>query len=205
VKDEADELGVYGELLPGQPGFERTLAQGEYEFARTRFVRTASFDGVARIVERASQQRARLRAEIDNLRVLTRSRHETAVEHARAYAAILPHRVGKTWIQPPAAFEKVGEFYGSDRFYKQAARSAKEYVEARDLLIKRREQLIELEEDLRHKLDEREASLLRQLDSPRGLQIALQRDPLLKIAYDKLRALRDDLQGSGADDGIGDL
>lgn len=205
MKDKPDELGVFGELLPGQPDFERTLAQGEYEFARTRFVRTATFDGVARIVELAARKRAALRGEIDNLRVLTRNRHETAVEAARAYGAILPNRVGKTWIQPPAAFEKVGEFYGADRFYKKAARAAKEYVEVRELLVKRREQLIDMEEQLRSQLDDRESALLRQLDSPRGLEIALQRDPLLKIAYDKLKALRADLSGARADDGLGDL
>jgi hypothetical protein len=130
-------------------------------------------------------------------------RHETAVEHARAYGAILPHRVGKTWIQPPAHTEKAGHFYGSERFYKQAARAAKEYVEIRDLLAKRREELITMEADLRQALDDREAALIRQMESPRGLQTALQRDPLLNIAYKNLQALREELRGSV--DGLGNL
>jgi hypothetical protein len=190
----SDELGTFGELLPGQPGFDEMLAQGQYDFAKTRFVRTVTGDGVARIVEHAAQRRGKLRAEIDNLRVLVRMRHETAVEHARAYGAILPHRVGKTWIQPPAHTEKVGHFHGSERFYKQAARAAKEYVEIRDLLAKRREELVTMETDLRQALDDREAALIRQMESPRGLQSALQRDPLLNIAYKKLQALREELR-----------
>ena len=201
---ERDELGEFGELLPGQPGFEEALAQGEYDFAKTRYVRTLTVDGVARIVEHAAQRRAKLRAEIDHLRTLVRSRHEAAVEHARAYAAILPHRVGKTWIQPPAQMEKVGQFYGSVQFYKRAEKAAKEYVEVREILVKKRDELITMEEDLRHALDDREAALIRQMESPRGLQSALQRDPLLNNAYQKLKALRDDLKNTPSD-GLGDL
>jgi len=204
VTDERDELGSFGELLPGQPGFDEALAQGQYDFAKTRFVRTLTGDGVARIVEHAAARRAKLRGEIDNLRVLVRARHEEAVERARAYGAILPHRVGKTWIQPPGQMEKVGEGYGSERFYKLAARAAQEYVEIRDLLVKRREQLVTMEADLRQALDEREAALIRQMESPRGLQTALQRDPLLNVAYQKLKALREDLKEHPVD-GVGDL
>jgi hypothetical protein len=201
----ADEPGgEFGELLPGQAGFEEALAQGQYDFAKTRFVRTLTGDGVARVVEHAATRRAKLRAEIDNLRALVRARHESAVEHARAYAEILPHRVGKTWIQPPGQMEKVGAFHGSERFYKRAEKAAKEYVEVRDILVKRREQLIKMEEDLRHALDDREAALIRQMESPRGLQSALQRDPLLNVAYQKLKALREELQTPPAD-GLGEL
>jgi len=199
-----DELGEFGELLPGQPGFEEALAQGQYEFAVTRFVRSVTGDGVARIVQRAATRRAKLRAEIDNLRSLAQLRHESAVELARAYGAILPHRVGKTWIQPPSGVEKVGEFYGSVSFYKRAEKAAREYVEVRDLLVKRRGELITMEADLRQALDEREAALIRQMESPRGLQTALQRDPLLNNAYQKLKALRDELKATPVD-GLGDL
>jgi hypothetical protein len=201
----ADEPGgEFGELLPGQAGFEEALAQGQYDFAKTRFVRTLTGDGVARVVEHAATRRAKLRAEIDNLRALVRTRHEAAVEHARAYAEILPHRVGKTWIQPPGQMEKVGAFHGSERFYKRAEKAAKEYVEVRDILVKRREQLMKMEEDLRHALDDREAALIRQMESPRGLQSALLRDPLLNVAYQKLKALREELKTPPAE-GLGDL
>jgi hypothetical protein len=199
-----DEPGDFGELLPGQAGFEEAIAQGQYDFAKTRFVRTLTSDGVARVVEHAAARRAKLRAELDNLRTLVRTRHEAAVEHARAYGEILPHRVGKTWIQPPGQMEKVGAFHGADRFYKRAEKAAKEYVEVRDILVKRREQLIKMEEDLRVALDTREAALIRQMESPRGLQSALQRDPLLNVAYQKLKALHEQLQAPTAD-GIGDL
>ncbi len=199
-----DESGEFGELLPGQAGFDEAIAQGQYDFAKTRFVRTLTGDGVARVVEHAAARRAKLRAEIDNLRALVRARHEAAVEHARAYGEILPHRVGKTWIQPPGQLEKVGSAHGADRFYKRAEKAAKEYVEVRDILVKRREQLVKMEEDLRVALDTREAALIRQMESPRGLQSALQRDPLLNVAYQKLKALREELQTPPAD-GLGDL
>jgi hypothetical protein len=61
-----------------------------------------------------------------------------------------------------------------------------------------------MEEDLRVALDTREAALIRQMESPRGLQSALQRDPLLNVAYQKLKALHEQLQAPTAD-GIGDL
>ena len=204
MRDEPDEPGAFGELLPGQPGLDEALAQGQYDFAKTRFVRTLTGDGVARIVEHAAARRGKLRAEIENLRTLARARHETAIECARAYGAILPHRVGKTWIQPPTQLEKVGASHGSERFYKQAARAAKEYVEVRDLLMKRRDQLVTMEIDLRQALDDREAALIRQMESPRGLQSALQRDPLLNVAYQRLKALRADLKDHPVD-GVGDL
>lgn len=181
------------ELLPGQPGFERAIAQGAYDFAKTRFVRAVTGEGVARIVEQASQRRAKLRGEIDQLRTLVRARHELAVEHARAYGQILPHRVGKTWIQPPAQFEKVGAAFGADRFYKRAVKAAKEYVEVRDILVKRRDQLVTMEQELRRALDEREAALLQQVETAAGLQNALRRDPLLNAAYQKLKALKSEL------------
>jgi hypothetical protein len=199
-----DEPGDFGELLPGQAGFDEAIAQGQYDFAKTRFVRTLTGDGVARVVEHAAARRAKLRAEIDNLRALVRTRHEAAVEQARAYGEILPHRVGKTWIQPPGQMEKVGAAHGADRFYKRAEKAAREYVEVRDILVKRREQLIKMEEDLRVALDTREASLIRQMESPRGLQSALQRDPLLNVAYQKLKALREELK-TPPSDGLGDL
>lgn len=205
MSDERDELGTYGELLPGTAGFEEALAQGEYDFAKTRFVRSVTADGVARVVEHAAARRAKLRGEIDNLRTLVRARHENAVMLAREYAQILPHRVGKTWLQPPSNLEKIGEFHGSERFYKRAERAAKEYVEVRDLLVKRREQLFAMEEDLRKALDNRERDLIRQMESPRGLRTALARDPLLNVAYQKLKALREDLAPGPEPDGLGDL
>ena len=205
MTDKGGDGAWDSELLPGQPEFDRAIAQGEFDYARTRFVRSLDADKISTLIERATIQRKRLRAEIDNLRLLARARHETAVGDARAYGEILPHRVGKTWIQPPAAFEKIGEFYGSDRLYKQAARSAKEYVEAREILVKRRDQLIALEDELRRRLDQRETALLAQLDSPRSLRAALMMDPLLNISYQKLKALKDDLAQPGAADGIGDL
>jgi hypothetical protein len=193
------------ELLPGQPEFDRAIAQGEFDYARTRFVRSLDADKISILIERATIQRKRLRAEIDNLRLLARARHETAVADARAYGVILPHRVGKTWIQPPAGLERVGEYYGADKAYKRAARSAKDYVEVRELLVRRREQLLAFENELRRRLDQREAVLLHQLDSPNSLKVALKLDPLLNIAYEKLKSLRQDLQTPGGDAGIGDL
>jgi hypothetical protein len=48
--------------------------------------------------------------------------------------------------------------------------------------------------------------LMRQVESPHGLQTALARDPLLNVAYQKLRALRGDLRNSQPPaDGLGDF
>ncbi len=193
------------ELLPGQPEFERSIAQGEFDYARARFVRSLDADKISALIERAGAQRKQLRAEIDNLRLLTRARHETAIADARAYGEILPHRVGKTWIQPPGGLERIGEYYGAEKAYKRAARSAKEYVEARDLLVKRRQQLLAFENELRRRLDKREAALMRELDSPRTLKVALKLDPLLNLAYEKLKTFRADLQEPTAEDGLADL
>ena len=205
MTDKGGDGAWDSELLPGQPEFDRAIAQGEFDYARTRFVRSLDADKISTLIERATIQRKRLRAEIDNLRLLARARHETAVGDARAYGEILPHRVGKTWIQPPAGLERVGEYYGADKAYTRAARSAKDYVEIRELLVKRREQLLAFENELRRRLDRREEALLHQLDSPGSLKVALKLDPLLNLAYEKLKSLRQDLQAPGNDDGIGDL
>lgn len=205
MNDRRDDLGTHGELLPGQDAFDEALAEGNFEFARTRFIRSIARDSVARIVERANEQRARLRAEIDNLRVLVRAKHEAAVAAARSYGSVLPHRVGKTWIQPPGQLEHVGAFHGSQRLYKIAARAANEYVEVRDLLVKRRDGLVTMEQKLREQLDRREAALIEELKSPRALQVALMRDPLLNDAHQKLKRLRAELTAASTDDGLADL
>jgi hypothetical protein len=204
----AETHGDHGELLPGNSGFEEAIAQGEFDLARSRFVRTISHDALSDVVERVTKVRAKLRTDINNLRLVVRNKHETALEYARAYGMILPHRVGRTWIQPPGQLEKIGEFYGADRAYKQAARAAKEYVEVRELLLKRREQAFYMEDKLRADLDAREASLLHQLESPRALKMALLRDPLLDMAYKKLKTLQGELAGTAVppiEDGLGDL
>lgn len=184
---------------------DRAIAQGAFDFAKTRFVRSLDAERNARLVEKAGKERARLHDEIVNLQLVTRERHQTALECARAYGSVLPHRVGKTWIQPPASFEKLGQFFGAERLYKRAARAAKEYAEARELLLKRRDQLNALEADLRARIEDREAVLLGQLDSPRSLRIARRLDPLLDTSYQKLQALRDDFSEPHVEDGLGDL
>jgi hypothetical protein len=202
------EAGTFGEMMPGNPGFDQAIAQGEFEIARSRFVRSVGHDALSTVVERVTKVRAKLRHDINNLRLVARNKHEAALEYARIYGAMLPHRVGRTWIQPPGQLERIGEFYGADRAYKQAARAAKEYVEVRKLLLKRREQAFFLEDKLRADLDAREASLVHQLESPRALQMALLRDPLLDMAYKKLKALQGELAETTPpppEDGLGDL
>ena len=202
MNDETGPGGSDGELDPGNADFERALAQGEYDYAKARFIKSFETERSARFWEQASKQRGKLREEINNLRLVTISRHQTAVEHAREYGSILPHRVGKTWIQPPAPFESLE---GAARAYKRAAQAAKEYLEARMLFIKRRDQLLAYEEKLRQTLDDREAVLLKQLDSPRSLKAALMLDPLLNLSYQKLKALRADLPDEPLEDGLGDV
>ena len=170
----------------------RRNAQDAYDFARSRFVQSMITGAeVTRIVDEASKKREQLRTEIEHLRTLARSRHEASLKDQQNYKALLPHRVTATGIQPPSTMEKLGATYGSDRMYKQALKSSKEYVEARDLFIKRRDQLTAVEENLRKNLREREAAIERQLESAGGHDWALQRDPLLNNAYKRLIALED--------------
>lgn len=149
---------------------------------------------ITRIVDEASKRREQLRAEIENLRLLARDRHEISTADARAYQAVLPHRITSAGLQPPSALEKIGATFGSERMYKKAVASSKAYIEARDLFIKKRDQLTVVEETLRKTLRSREAAIERQLESAGGHDMALKRDPLLNSAYQKLIALEDDLE-----------
>jgi len=175
------------ELNPGDPGFERALAQGQFEFAKTRYARTLTGDSVRNVIEVAARERARLTEEIKNLQVLSRARYEAAARASQAYAMVLPHRVGKAWLQPPTALERVGEYFGSMRLYKAAAKAAKEFAEVQDLLAKRHLTLVTLERQLRERLDSQEAVVQRNLKTAAGLKYALRRDPLLNQAYEHLR------------------
>ena len=177
------------ELVPGHPGFERALAQGQFEFAKTRYARTLTGESVRKIVESAGNERTRLSEEIKNLQTLSRHRYELAVDAARAYGALLPHRVGKTWLQPPTALERVGEYFGSMRLYKIAAKAAKEFAEVQELLAKRHLTLVTLERQLRERLDRQEAIVQDELMTSNGLKLAMRRDPLLNQAYEHLRAV----------------
>ena len=179
--ETSDELFVAGEdtalLLGGVEGVDLALAQGQFEFAKTRYIRTLTADAVSRMVSSTAAQRAKLNDEIAKLRAVTRTRHEAAMERARDYAAVLPHRVGRNTIQAPSALERVGEFYGSDRLYNLAKKAAHEYAESRELLVKRRAELAAVERVLREALADNEALLMEELSSGRGLKLALRRDP----------------------------
>ena len=175
------------ELIPGNPAFERALAQGQFEFAKTRYARTITGQSVKNVIEFAAKERARLTDEIRQLQIVSKARWEAAVEASQRYAMVLPHRVGKTWLQPPTTLEKVGEFFGSVRLYKAAAKAAKEFKEVQDLLAKRQLQLVNLERELRERLDKQEAVVFENLKTKDGLAYALRRDPLLNQAYKHMR------------------
>jgi hypothetical protein len=177
------------ELLPGQLGFERALAQGQFEFAKARYAKTLTSESVKNVIAVAMRERARLSEEIKNLQVLSRARYQAALAASQEYGMVLPHRVGKTWLQPPTALERVGEFFGSMRLYKAAAKAAKEFSEVQELLAKRHLTLANLERQLREKLDSQEAIVHENLTTSTGLQYALRRDPLLNQAYQHLRAV----------------
>jgi hypothetical protein len=176
------------DLVPGKPGFERALAQGQFEFAKTRYARTLTGESVRGIIEAAARDRAKLVEEITNLQIVTRDRYAAATAAKLNYASILPHRVGKTSIQPPTALERIGEHFGSMRLYKLALKQSKEFTEAQDLLAKKRIALNNLERRLRERLDSQENIVLQNLQTPQGLKLALRRDPLLNQAYEHLRA-----------------
>jgi hypothetical protein len=179
--DDADDL------VPGNPKFERALAQGQFEFAKTRYARAITSDSVKGVVEIGLRERAKLVDEIKNLQVVARERYRVAMEKSAEYAMVLPHRVGKTWLQPPSTLERVGEFFGSLRLYKGAAKAAKEFKEVQDLLAKRQLQLVNLERELRERLDKQEAVVFENLKTKDGLAYALRRDPLLNQAYKHMR------------------
>jgi len=183
------------ELNPGAPGFERALAQGQFEFAKTRYARALTGESVKNVIEVAARERARLTEEIKSLQVLSRSRYEKAAAAAREYGMVLPHRVGKTWLQPPTALERVGEFFGSVRLYKAAAKAAKEFKEAQDLLAKRQLTLVNLERNLRERLDSQEQVVQENLRTSDGLAYALRRDPLLNLAYQHMRDVANGADG----------
>jgi hypothetical protein len=186
---------MVGKTMAAQPKSNRATAQDEYDFARSRFIQSLLTGAdITRIVDEASKKRETLRVEIEHLRVLARARHETSTNDARAYQTMLPHRITAAGLQPPSPLEKIGATFGSERMYKKAFNSAKEYVEARDLFVKRRDQLTVVEENLRKTLHAREAAIERQLESAGGHDMALKRDPLLNSAYQKLIALEDDLE-----------
>jgi hypothetical protein len=186
------------ELIPGTPGFERALAQGQFDFAKARYARTITSDSVKGVIEAAARERSKLTEEIKNLQILSRARYEAAAKAAQEYGMLLPHRVGKTWLQPPTALERVGEFYGSMRLYKAAAKAAKEFTEVQELLAKRHSALANLERQLRERLDSQEAIVQENLSTPSGLKYALRRDPLLNQAYEHLRKV------ANGPDGIAD-
>jgi hypothetical protein len=183
------------ELVPGNPGFERALAQGQFEFAKTRYARTVTSESVKNVIEFAARERARLTEEIKNLQIVSRAKWEEAMEASQRYATVLPHRVGKTWLQPPTALERVGEFFGSVRLYKAAAKAAKEFKEAQDLLAKRQLTLVNLERNLRERLDSQEQVVQENLRTSDGLAYALRRDPLLKVAYQHMRDVANGADG----------
>ncbi len=183
------------ELIPGNPGFERALAQGQFEFAKTRYARTITGESVKNVIEFAARERARLTEEIKNLQIVSRAKWEEAMEASQRYAMVLPHRVGKTWLQPPTALERVGEFFGSVRLYKAAAKAAKEFKEAQDLLAKRQLTLVNLERNLRERLDSQEQVVQDNLRTSDGLAYALRRDPLLNLAYQHMRDVANGADG----------
>jgi len=183
------------ELIPGNPGFERALAQGQFEFAKTRYARTITGESVKNVIEFAARERARLTDEIKNLQIVSRAKWEEAMEASQRYAMVLPHRVGKTWLQPPTALERVGEFFGSVRLYKAAAKAAKEFKEAQDLLAKRQLTLVNLERNLRERLDSQEQVVQDNLRTTDGLAYALRRDPLLNLAYQHMRDVANGADG----------
>jgi hypothetical protein len=197
--------GAVTELLAGGvEGVDLALAQGQFEFAKTRYIRTLTADAVSRMVSSTAAQRAKLTDEIAKLRAVTQTRHEAAIERARNYAAVLPHRVGKNTIQAPSPLERVGEFHGSDRLYNLAKKAAHEYAESRELLVKRRAELAALERVLREALADNEALLLEELSSGHGLKLALRRDPLLNMSYERLRKIEAKAKDRPAD-GLGGI
>ena len=56
MTDKGGDGAWDSELLPGQPEFDRAIAQGEFDYARTRFVRSLDADKISTLIERAISQ-----------------------------------------------------------------------------------------------------------------------------------------------------
>ena len=172
-----------------QPDFERDEAFIQaYEAAKLRYIRGITADAETKLRDAFAKRREAINEEIGNLRLLAKSRQETAMATAQKYAVKLPHRVKKTGVRPPSMWERLITFNAVDKFYRAAATAAAELDEVNELLRKRRDRLDAMERETRRSIYLREEAVRKKLQTPEGLA-ALHADPMVKAAFAKMQSV----------------
>ncbi len=180
---------------------EAEAAIREYEFSRDRYMYALRVAAEEQVMKSVGPRREKLSSEIENLRVLARVRGEARTEAVKAYAQRCPTRVQGTAFLPPGPAERVGNF-GVEKLFKVAMKAHEELTEVNDILKKRRDALDALESEMRTILQKRNDDLIKQLETPGGLENAFKRDPLLSRAHARMKAAiaqRDALAGAASE------
>ena len=170
------------------PDFERYQAVTQaYEDAKLRYIRSNTSAAELRLRDDFAKRRDEVNVEIAGLQEVFERHRVSAAASLRAYAERLPHRVRKGVIGAPSLWERVRSFNAVNRSYRAAQRSAADVEDVLDLLRKRRSRIDAMESETRRSIYLREEAVRKRLQTPEGL-VALQSDPIVKAAYQKLQA-----------------
>jgi hypothetical protein len=175
-----------GQAEPGIVG-DAAVIQA-YENAKLRYIRGITAEAENKLREAFAKRREAINEEIANLRVLSKSRQESATAAAAAYGKKLPHRVRKSGVRKPSFFERLRTFNAVSKLYNNASRAQSELDEVNDLLRKRRDRLEQMERETRRSIYLREESVRKKLQTPAGLA-ALHADPMVKAAFQKMQSV----------------
>jgi hypothetical protein len=158
----------------------------EYHASRARYIRTVTADTEKKLMENVAKRREPIKLEINNLTALARARFEARQLTLREYAAKAPGRVGSGGLLPPSPAERM--IGGIDKLYKSAVKSAEEFNEVNEIIKKRKEQLEKIDEEVRNLIEQQGREIIAQLETPKGLEGAFKRDPLLGRAHARMVA-----------------
>jgi hypothetical protein len=170
----------------GQQVSDYDASVREYHASRARYIRTVTNDTEKKLMETVAKRRDPIKAEINNLTALARSRYDARQMTLRAYAAKAPGRVSASGLLPPSPAERV--IGGIDKLYKSALKAAEEFNEVNDIIKKRKEKLDKIDDEVRSVLEQHGRDLIAQLETPTGLEGAFKRDPLLERAHARMVA-----------------
>jgi len=170
------------------PDFERYAALSQaYEDAKLRYIRSKTAGAEEKLRDDFAKRRDEVNAEITTLQELFERHRGAAAASVQAYAARLPHRVRRGLISAPSLWERVCSFNAVSGLYRAAQRSAADVDEVVELLRKRRARIDAMESETRRAIYLREDAVRKRLQTPEGLE-ALQSDPIVKAAFQKLQA-----------------
>ena len=171
--------------LDGKPS-EYDTAVKEYHASRARYIYTLTADAEKKLHEAVEKRRAPLSEEINNLTALAKMRYENRQQVLREYSAKAPGRVTASGLLPPSPAERMTP--GIDRLYKTAVKASEEFAEVNEIIKKKKAQLEKIDNDMRDALEKHNSEIIAALESPRGLEGAFKRDPLLERAYNRMQA-----------------